>query len=66
MKDRYSDILIWNETDYMTSDVHMATNIIKLLSYGMWASTCNLAHTYQSCGLTLKMEAADSSKCLVP
>jgi hypothetical protein len=66
MKHRYYDILIWNETDYMRRDVHTATSIIKLLSSGTWASACNLVHTYQNCGLTLKMEAADSSKSMVP
>lgn len=38
MKDRYSDILIRNETDYMRRDVHTAKRIIKLLSSGTLAS----------------------------
>lgn len=66
MKDRYSDILIRNETDYMRRDVHTAKRIIKLLSSGTLASVIWYIYIYKSFGLTVKREAADSSKGLVP
>jgi hypothetical protein len=45
MKDRYSDILIRNETDCMRRDVHTAKSIIKLLSSGTWASVIRYIYT---------------------